>query len=172
MKNILTLKFSLTALVCMMLAFMAEAQQKPSPARTAEGVIQGARVQIDYGSPAVKDRPIYGELVPYDQVWRSGANEATTFTTDSELIVEGKTLPAGKYSLFTIPGRNEWTIIFNKVTGQWGTQYDEADDVLRVTVTPKETDTKTEDLTYEIRRDGFSLKWDELEVPVHITRQI
>jgi len=171
MEDTIRMRISLLAFMSFLLVFSANAQQK-SPAKTAEGVIQGARVQINYGSPAVRDRPIWGELVPYEQVWRSGANEATTFITDSELIVENETLEPGKYSLFTIPGHNEWIIIFNKRTGQWGTQYEEEDDVLRVKVTPKETDEMTEDLTYEIDRDGFTLKWEKVEVPVRINRQI
>ncbi|MBS9524601.1 DUF2911 domain-containing protein [Litoribacter alkaliphilus] len=150
---------------------MAQDQEKASPARTAEGTVDGANIQIGYGSPAVRDRNIWGGLVPYDQVWRSGANEATTFTTDQAIKVEGKELAAGKYALFTIPGQNEWTIIFNKEASQWGsTKYQESEDVLRVKVTPKESSEMNERLTYDITADGFVLKWEKVEVPVKITK--
>ncbi|WP_143961016.1 DUF2911 domain-containing protein [Litoribacter populi] len=147
-------------------------QEKASPARTAQGTVDGANIEIGYGSPAVNDRNIWGGLVPYDQVWRSGANEATTFTTDQAIKVEGKELDAGRYALFTIPGQNEWTIIFNKEASQWGSmKYQEAEDALRVKVTPKESAEMNERLTYDVTSDGFVLKWERLEVPVKITKK-
>src|SRR5437870_4276896 len=84
-----------------------------SPAATATGKTKdGATITIQYSSPGVKGRKIWGDLVPYDQVWRAGANSATIFTTDKDLKVEGKKLAAGKYSLYAIPGEKEWTFIF------------------------------------------------------------
>src|SRR6476619_4117074 len=94
--------------------------QRQSPKMTATGKIGEANVTITYGSPSVKGRKIWGGLVPYDKVWRAGANEATQIETDKDLIVEGKKLPAGKYSLYTIPGEKEWQVIINVQTGQWG----------------------------------------------------
>ena len=92
------------------------APSKPSPAATATGKVGEATITVNYSSPAVKGRNVWaGNLAPYGKVWRSGANEATTVDIDRDITVEGKTLPAGKYSFFTIPGENEWTIIFNKV---------------------------------------------------------
>src|SRR3977135_4309901 len=93
---------------------------RPSPPATASGKVNGATITINYGSPSVKGRQIWGSLVPYDKVWRAGANEATIFETDKDIKVEGKPLHAGKYSLYAIPGEKEWTIIFNSETGQWG----------------------------------------------------
>src|SRR5688572_20929448 len=90
-----------------------------SPRDSVKTHVGEANIIVNYGSPSVKGRTIWGKLVPYDRVWRTGANEATTFTTDKALTVEGKELPAGKYSLFTIPGEKEWTIIFNKNAKQW-----------------------------------------------------
>ena len=91
------------------------AQDKPaSPAAIATGKINGANITIKYSSPSVKGRKIWGELVPFDKVWRAGANEATTFETDKDLIVEGLKLPAGKYSFFVIPNEKECILIFNK----------------------------------------------------------
>ena len=147
----------------------ASAQERKSPADSVSGKIGNAGVQIRYSSPSVKGRKIWGDLVPYGQVWRSGANEATTFQTDKDVMVEGKKLPAGKYSLFTIPGEKDWTVIFNKTADQWGAfKYDAKQDVLRVTVQPKKAVTLRERLSYGISKNGISLMWENLEVPVSI----
>ena len=152
----------------------ADKSKRPSPPATATGKVQGATITIDYSSPSVKGRKIWGELVPYDKVWRAGANEATIFETDKDIKVEGKTLPKGKYSLYALPGEKEWTIIFNSATGQWGinrdgtTTEDPAKDVLRVTVTPKKSASFNEKLMYKIDSKGFALLWENLEVPVSI----
>ncbi len=148
--------------------------QPASPAATAEGKIGEANVSIKYSSPSVRGRQIYGELVPYGKVWRTGANAATVFETDKDLTVEGKTLPAGKYSIYTIPGETVWTIIFNSQTGQWGithqqeTTEDPAKDVLRVTVTPKKSATMNERFLFTVQKDGITISWDNLDVPVSI----
>ena len=149
--------------------------QKPSPPATATGKVHGASITINYSSPAVKGRQVYGtNLVPYGKVWRAGANEATIFETDKDIKVEGKTLPAGKYSLYAIASEKDWTIIFNSQTGQWGvtrageTTDDPAKDVLRVTVTPKKSATINERLVYNINNKGFVLSWEKLDVPVSI----
>ena len=109
-----------------------------------------------------------GWLEAYDKVWRAGANEATTFETDKDLTVEGKALPAGKYSFFLIPkeGRT-WTAIFNKEPTQWGAyKYEEAKDALRVEVKTKALKATQERLVYKITKSGFSLDWDKISVPV------
>lgn len=147
---------------------------RPSPPATATGKIKDATITINYSSPSVKGRQIFGNLVPYGQVWRAGANEATIFETDKDVKVEGKTLPAGKYSLYAIPGEKEWTIIFNKQTGQWGvkrggaTSRDEAQDALTVKVKPKKSSSMTERLAYDVNDKGFVLRWENVEVPVAI----
>ena len=95
-------------------------------------------ISITYSRPGVKGRTIWGDLVPYDKVWRTGANEATTFAVSDDVLINGQKLPAGSYSLHTIPSKNEWTIIFNKDDGQWGSfQYDEKKDALRIKVKPQ-----------------------------------
>ena len=148
--------------------------KRPSPPATATGKVMGATITIDYSSPAVKGRKIWGGLVPYGEVWRTGANEATLFQTDKDITVEGKSLPAGKYSLYTIPGENEWTIIFNSQTGQWGVKNDEstsenpADDVLRVTVKPEKSAAFNERMKFVVDNDGFALEWENLKVPVSV----
>lgn len=146
----------------------ADPKKPASPRDSVSNMINGATITINYGSPSVKGRKIWGGLVPYDAVWRTGANEATRFTTDKDIMVEGKTLPAGTYGFFAIPTKNSWTIIFNSVANQWGAfKYDSSKDVLRVTVTPQATD-KHERLLYTIDSNGFNLIWDELKVPVSI----
>lgn len=148
--------------------------QRPSPPATATGKIGDATITIRYSSPGVKGRKIWGELVPYDKTWRAGANEATIFETDHDITVEGKKLPAGKYSLFATPGEKEWTFIFNSQTGQWGIKrtgeanFDPANNVLTVTVEPQKSDNFHERLAYTIGDKGFSLQWENLEVPVRI----
>lgn len=139
---------------------VACAQEKASPATTAEGTINGAEITINYSSPAVKGRTIWGELVPFNQVWRAGANEATIFETSQDIKVQGETLPAGKYSFYIIPGEQESIFIFNGQTGQWGTQYDESQDVLRVSVRSEEVPEMAERLKYEVEKDGFSVQWE------------
>jgi hypothetical protein len=146
---------------------------RPSPPATATGKIGKANVTISYSSPSVKGRKIYGtDLVPYGKVWRAGANEATIFQTDAELTIGGKKLPAGKYSLFAIAGEKEWTFILNSETGQWGIKrsgeanLDRAKDVLTVTAKPKKSSSFNEKLVYTIENNGFTLKWENLEVPV------
>jgi hypothetical protein len=166
-----------TTIVCSVFVTSVFAQgdkaARPSPPATATGKIGKANVTISYSSPSVKGRKIYGtDLVPYGKVWRAGANEATIFQTDAELTMGGKKLPAGKYSLFAIAGEKEWTFIFNSETGQWGIKrsgeanLDRAKDVLTVTAKPKKSGSFNEKLVYTIENNGFTLKWENLEVPV------
>jgi hypothetical protein len=152
-------------------AQMKEAAPKvlASPRDSVSAKVGAATITINYGSPSVKGRKIWDGLVPYGQVWRTGANEATTFTTSTDIWVEGKKLPAGEYGFFAIPGAKGWTIIFNSVPKQWGAfKYDATKDVLRVTVWPKKT-TMHERLVYTIGTKGFNLVWEKLSVPVKVT---
>lgn len=148
--------------------------KRPSPPATATGKVAGATITINYSSPAVKGRKIWGGLVPYDKVWRAGANEATIFETTKDIKVEGKMLPAGKYSLYAIPGESQWVFIFNSKTGQWGikmdgsTTEDPANDVIRVTVKPMKSASSNERMKYVIDKNGFALEWENLKVPVSI----
>jgi len=129
-----------------------------------EGTIDGVNIVIEYGRPNVKERKIWGGLVPFDKVWRTGANEATTFTVDRNVTIEGKALAAGTYGLFTIPGETEWTFIFNKVAKQWGAmKYDAAQDALRVNVKPKESE-HVEEMTFKIDGNNVVLLWEKLAV--------
>jgi hypothetical protein len=152
--------------------------KRPSPPATAKGKIKDATITIDYSSPSVKGRPIWGALVPYNKIWRAGANEATIFTTDKDIEVEGKKLAAGKYSLFMTPGEKEWTIIFNSQTGQWGitnsgdANLDPKKNVLEVKVKPKDQKNVQETLLYTIEDKlmdkGFTLSWEKVKVFVSV----
>ena len=151
------------------------AQNPPaSPTAKASGKIGAANVTIDYSSPSVKGRQIFGGLVPYDKVWRAGANTATSLETDKDLMIGGKKLPAGKYSLFATPGEKEWTIILNSETGQWGIKRggeanrDPAKDVLTVKATPRKSASMNERLAYLVNPHGIVLQWENVEVPVAI----
>ncbi len=152
----------------------ADKSKRASPPETATGNIMGSAITINYSSPAVKGRKIWGGLVPYDKVWRAGANEATIFETSKNIKVDGKPLPAGKYSLYIIPGEKEWVFIFNSKTGQWGikmdgsTTEDPANDVIRVTVKPEKSSSFNERMKFVIDKRGFALEWENLKVPVPI----
>lgn len=134
------------------------------PAKVSETLKSGAVITIEYSQPSLKGRDIL-TLAPFGKVWRTGANEATTFETSKDVTVEGKALPAGKYSLYTIPGEKEWTIIFNKTWNQWGTIYKQEMDQLRVTVKADNDESMKEKLTFSIDKDGeVSIAWGKTEV--------
>jgi hypothetical protein len=173
-------QFKLTALIfagALLLSSLANAQKAPkplaSPGDSVSGVVGSSKISINYGSPSVRGRKIWGGLVPYDKIWRTGANEATIFTTSKAIKVEGKTLPAGKYSLFTVPGKTEWKFIFNSQTGQWGIKDDYSanddpkKDVLTVTVKSMKSAAFSERMKFKID-NGFVLLWENLAVPVKI----
>ena len=178
MKKMIISKAFILAFVAMFITSLVWAQEdkskRASPPATATGKVGSAVITINYSSPGVKGRKIWGDLVPYDKVWRAGANEATIFETSKDIMVEGKSLPAGKYSLYAIPGEKEWVIIFNSKTGQWGVKNDEstteepANDVLRVTVKPQQSATMNERMKFVIDNKGFALEWEHLKVPVSI----
>ena len=149
---------------------------RPSPKATVSQVAGFTNVAVDYSSPGVKGRQVWGTLVPYGKVWRSGANEATSVELSTDVTVEGKPLAAGKYALFTIPGEGKWTVIFNK-TQQWGAfDYKEADDALRVEATPRAAPLR-ERLAYlfeDTTDNGTTLvlAWEKVEVPVRIAADV
>ena len=151
-------------------AFGQEAKKPASPAMTATGKIKDANITIAYSSPSVKERKVWGELVPYNKVWRAGANDATTFETSKDITVQGKKLPAGKYSFFLIPKESgTWTAVFNKEPKQWGAyKYEESKDALRVDVKTKALPATQETLVYKVTSNGFTMDWDKVSVPVDI----
>jgi hypothetical protein len=146
-----------------------------SPACTIKQRVGLTDIEIVYSRPGVKNRTIFGGIVPYGQVWRTGANQATKVTFSTPVKLEGTDIPAGTYALFTIPGETEWTIIINKGAAQWGAfQYNAKDDVVRFKVTPVTLAETVETFTIEfnhIRDESavLNLVWDKTVVPIHLT---
>ena len=144
-----------------------------SPKAAVIQTVGFTEVGIDYNRPGVKERVIWGGLVPYNKVWRAGANEATKFTFSTDVIINGKTIKAGSYSFFAIPTDEKWTLIFNKVADQWGAfEYNEAEDAMRFDVTPEEGSMQ-EWLAYTITKTSknsavVKLEWEKLKVPFTI----
>ncbi|MCB0688170.1 MAG: DUF2911 domain-containing protein [Saprospiraceae bacterium] len=162
------IKFSFLLALVAFFATSSQAQddksKRKSPPMETTGMVGDATVTINYSAPSVNGRKVFGDLVPYNKTWRSGANEATVFEVSKNVMVEGQELPAGKYGFFTIPGEDKWTIIFNSVWDQWGDyNYDKSKDVLRVEVMPKKLDEPVEQMKFAIsEKDGKSwvaLKW-------------
>ena len=142
--------------------------KRPSPPAVVKTTVGSTDLTIDYSRPSLKGRAAYGDkspLAPTGDVWRTGANEATTFTVSKAVKIEGQELPAGSYSLFTIPGATEWTIIFNKTAKQWGAyDYKAADDILRVKVKPKTIAAPFEQFTITADKKGkVALLWAKTE---------
>lgn len=167
--------FSILAVATLSLAsFKAMAQapedksKRPSPPAVAtQTLANGSVITINYSQPSVKGRTIGKDLEPMDgKVWRTGANEATTFETTKEVKINGKALPAGKYALFTISGEKEWTIIFNKKADQWGSyDYDKAQDALTVTAKAGMAKPFAEKLAFNISKAGeVELLWGNKQV--------
>ena len=139
-----------------------------SPRDTVHATIGGASIVVDYGRPRKRGRDIFGGIVPFDQVWRTGANAATGFTTDRELVINGTVIPAGSYTLWTLPARSGTTLIVNRQTGQWGTDYDPAQDFARVRLTARQLDTPVEEFTIAVepvgdRNGRIRFAWDTTE---------
>jgi hypothetical protein len=167
----LVLTFAGTALTAA--AQPKEKSQRPSPPSTAEITLKGKKVSIAYSRPSMKGRKIMGGLVPYDKVWRTGANEATAFTTEASLSVGGTSVPAGSYTLYTLPSESAWKLIINKQTGQWGTEYDQSKDLARVNLTNSPSEKPVEQFTISLAKKGedaadLVFEWENtrLTVPV------
>ncbi len=169
-----TIRLSLALVVALTaLTLTAQEEKKPlSPPAKAEATVNGKQITIDYSAPSMRGREIMGGLVPYDAVWRTGANAATTLKTEGDLMIGSLHVPAGEYTLFTIPGEKEWTLIVNKQTGQWGTKYDAAQDLGRVKMSVAKTAKPVETLTISVpEKDGKTrllLSWENTEAGVPI----
>lgn len=161
-------KILLTTAVIALGATASYAQEAPkSPRIKAEG----KDVKVSYGQPSKRGREIFGKLVPYGEVWRTGANEATEITFAKDGTFGGKPVKAGTYSLFTIPGEKEWTFILNSELKQWGAfKYNEikGKDVLHVTVKPSTVGTSVEKLTITLPNGKLVLEWDKTKVEVPV----
>ncbi|WP_373522044.1 DUF2911 domain-containing protein [Aquiflexum sp.] len=146
-------------------------ETRASPLRTLEGTAGNSKLMVQYGAPSVKGRVVWGDLVPYNEVWRTGANESTFVEFGSEVTVEGQKLPAGRYSLFTIPkASGKWTVIFNS---EWDLehghfQYKQENDVLRVESSPEWLTDSQEQLSIAIESPGIVVRWEKLKLPIVI----
>src|SRR5712664_961789 len=148
---------------------------RPSPPAKAECKLQGGKsINIDYSSPRAKGRKIFGSLVPYGQVWRAGANEATTLVTSGDINIGGKTVPAGKYTIFAIPAEDKWTLVISKQTGEWGTAYPGPDnDLARVDMKVSKTSAPVENFTIAFDQKGngctMRMEWENTRASVNIS---
>ncbi len=170
------------AVVMAVLSSFAFAQmgggKRPSPPASASCDLGGGKtVKTDYSSPRMKGRKIYGDLVPFDQVWRTGANEATTFVTNANLLVGDKSVPPGSYTIFSVPGRDSWKLIINKKTGEWGIPYKyESDELARVDMKVSKLPAPVEDFTiaYQKNAKGCTMRidWETTRASVEISPNI
>lgn len=167
MKRIFVLTLIAGLITTLTVSAQTDKSKRVSPPAVAKETLKsGTAININYSQPSVKGRTIGAEIAPYGKVWRTGANETTVFEVSKAVTVEGKALAAGKYGLYSIPGEKEWTIIFNKKWNQWGTEYSEAEDALRVTVKPVKAPAATEKMTFNIDKSGkVTLLWGTVAVP-------
>lgn len=130
--------------------------QRPSPPAQAKcDLSSGKSITVDYSSPRLKGRKVGGEVAPFGQVWRAGANEATTFVTTANFTIDGKEIPAGNYTLFTVPEEQKWTLIINKKTGEWGIPYKwEGEELMRAPMQVSSTSAPVEDFTISFEPAG------------------
>ena len=148
----------------------AQSNNRVSPMDSVQAHIDDLNVEIVYSRPYLKGREFGKDIVPFGKLWRTGANEATTFETNKDISINDKVLPAGKYSLYTIPDEDKTVVIFNKVWDQWGTSYDEKQDALRVTVPTEKSDDLVEQFTIEVENDGdVELVWGTFECGFNIS---
>ncbi len=148
---------------------LAQAQPPASPAAQVTAKVGAATITIDYSRPSMRGRAIMGGLVPYDKVWRTGANRATHLKTDAALTIGDLAVPAGTYTLYTVPGEKGWTLIVNKQTGQWGTQYDQAQDLGRVKMTVEVLPAAVEQFTIAVTASGtLTMEWEKTRASVAV----
>jgi hypothetical protein len=172
MRKITTLALSLLLLTGSAVA--QEAKKAPlSPPAKASCTLNGKNVTIDYSAPSKRGRAIMGELVPYGKVWRTGANAATTLKTEGDLMIGTVHVPAGTYTLYTIPGEKEWTLIVSKETGQWGSNYDESKDLGRTKLAVKSLSAPVETFNISLvpvnpNQATLKLTWDNAEATARV----
>ena len=154
------------------IGFSFSQKKRVSPKETTTGEINGVEVSINYCDPSVKGRKIWGELVPYDKIWRAGANEATTIEFGKDISIQNNKLPAGKYSFFVIPNKEKCTLIFNNDFKQWGSyNYSMDKDQLRIDVRPILNSKGIEKLVYEISDKTIYLKWSNWIISFDISSE-
>jgi hypothetical protein len=170
--------------LCLSLGFLAaqtsaqsDKSKRPSPPATASCDLGGGKtLTVDYSSPKVKGRKIFGGLEPFGKEWRAGANEATTFVTTADLKVGGKDVPAGDYTIFVVPEENKWTLVISKKTGEWGVPYPGASfDLLRVDMKTGKTPSLVEDFKIGFNKTGggctMSMSWENTVASIEIAKK-
>jgi hypothetical protein len=169
---------SIASLACtLVLAASSFAQDsKPSPAETATVSLNGHPVTINYSAPSMRGRKIVGELVPYGKVWRTGANEATSLKTDVALKVGGTAVPAGSYTLYSLPDSSGWMLIINKQTGQFGTEYHQEQDLARIPMQSKKLSSPQEKMSISFenthgKATELHIKWENTDEYVPVVAQ-
>jgi len=174
MKNTLSVLMVLALVCCASFAQMQDKSKRPSPPATARcSFPDGKKITVDYSRPSMKGRKIYGGLVPYDQEWRTGANEATTFVTDTDVMVGDHEVPAGSYTLFTVPGKDAWTLVISKKTGEWGIPYPGKDsDLVRAKMTRTTLSSPVEQFLISFDHAGnactMHLDWETTRASVQV----
>jgi hypothetical protein len=161
------------------LTTLGMAQGKPPlspPAQATLTFADGKTVTINYSAPSMRNRKIFGGLVPYGQVWRTGANAATSLKTDVDLNIGGTNVPAGSYTLYTVPNQNYWTLIVNKQTGQWGTKYDQSQDLARIPMKVEQRSSPQETFNISLDKTGsdtavLKLQWENTVASVDVKEQ-
>jgi hypothetical protein len=181
-ENLMQKRIAFLTCIVLTLTMCAAAQmggekQRPSPAASAQcKFADGKTIKVDYSSPRAKGRQIYGGLVPYGQVWRTGANEATTFVTDANLSIGGKDIPAGSYTIFTVPNPDKWSLIINKKNAEWGIPYKyEADELGRFDMSVSKTSAPVENFTISFHEMGTGchmyLDWENTRATIEISEK-
>lgn len=165
--------YVLAALVAMIGAVGAQERNRVSPHETTELTLNGKKITVTYGRPSMKGRKIMGALVPYGQVWRTGADEATMLTTEADLMIGNLAVPKGSYSIFTLPSESGWKLIVNKVDKQWGAfRYDEKQDLGRVDMKVGKTSAPVEQFTITLAKSGnggvMKLEWENTSATVDL----
>lgn len=166
--------YTIAGIMLLGTALFASAQGNlASPPGKAETTLKDKPVTITYGRPSMRGRKIMGGLVPYGHWWRTGANESTTLTTGTDLDIGGANVPAGKYSIYTLPSEGTWKLIINKQTGQWGTEYNQEQDLARVDMQKSQLERPVEQFTISFDKKSSDsanlvLEWENTRVWVPV----
>lgn len=163
--------------LCVLSSAQQDKSKRPSPPAQAQCKFSdGKTITVDYSSPRMKGRKIFGGLVPYGEVWRTGANDATTFVTTANVSIEGKDVPAGSYTIFTVPEQDKWTLIVNKQTGEWGVPYKyEANELARLPMQASRTSSPVENFTISFNQSGsactLQMSWENTQASVQVSEK-
>jgi Protein of unknown function (DUF2911) len=164
----------IVAALVLLTSWAGAQQNRPSPHATADVTLKGKQVTVAYGRPSMRGRKIMGDLVPFGQVWRTGADEATAFVTPLNLTIGGIVIPAGSYTLYSLPSEGSWKLIINKQIGQWGTEYDQSQDLVRIDMQVAKTAAPVEQFTISWSKKGADkadlvFEWENTRLTVPVT---